>query len=684
MQVQSLTLKNIRSYLDEHIVFPAGKVLLAGDIGSGKSTILLAIEFALFGLIKGDVDGASLLRNGSREGSVQLTFTLDRPFTIFRSLKRTKDSVVQDEGWIEVDGSRAVGTATELRARVLDLLGYPRSFLTKSKSFLFRYTVFTPQEEMKKILFDDKDARLETLRRVFDVDKYRRVKENASVFSRTLREQKRLLEGVTQDLGAKRHLLVLKQEEVGAIDAKVKAATDALDAAKRGTADAKAALARVQAELAVSAQLRAELAGARQAFALHEQAVLRAQQDILRTNAAIAQVGPVEGARELNVIREEVIALTEKVAQGEKAIRESVQALAQAGAAKNVSAELVSKITGIDSCPTCLQAVSPSHKNSIARVEQEKIVQWERHAAQHASAKQQWESFVLETRQKLDAARVEEQRALLNAAKQKTIAGMQEQLERQAAAQQHAKEQSLLAQENVQRLEPLVAQAGMLERAQNDAALVVERAVQQERLADVLMSRLVQERKSAFGFVELLEGEVREKERARAELERVQKLYAWLTEHFVDVMDVIERHVLSRAYHQFNGLFKEWFSMLIEDDLLSARLDESFTPVISQNGYDVDVENLSGGEKTACALAYRLALNKVINDIVHDVNTKDVLILDEPTDGFSAEQLDKVRDVLDQLQLKQVILVSHEAKIESMVDAVLRVEKEGHVSRVFA
>ena len=61
---------------------------------------------------------------------------------------------------------------------------------------------------------------------------------------------------------------------------------------------------------------------------------------------------------------------------------------------------------------------------------------------------------------------------------------------------------------------------------------------------------------------------------------------------------------------------------------------------------------------------------------------KDLIILDEPTDGFSAEQLDKVRDVLDQIGVKQTIIVSHESKIESFVDSVVRVSKSEHVSEV--
>ena len=119
---------------------------------------------------------------------------------------------------------------------------------------------------------------------------------------------------------------------------------------------------------------------------------------------------------------------------------------------------------------------------------------------------------------------------------------------------------------------------------------------------------------------------------------------------------------------------------MIDDETISVRIDDGFTPVIEQNGYETAVGNLSGGEKTAVALAYRLALNKVINDIISGINTKDILILDEPTDGFSSEQLDKVREVLRQIGIKQVIIVSHEPKIESFVDNIIRIGKDGHES----
>ena len=76
MRLNKLTLKNIRSYKEEEIEFPAGSILLSGDIGSGKSSILLAIEYALFGLQPGQ-KGSHLLRHDSDSGEVILDLDIN-------------------------------------------------------------------------------------------------------------------------------------------------------------------------------------------------------------------------------------------------------------------------------------------------------------------------------------------------------------------------------------------------------------------------------------------------------------------------------------------------------------------------------------------------------------------------------------------------------------------------------
>src|SRR2546427_2041547 len=90
MILKKLQLRNVRSYEKQSVDFPMGKTLFEGDIGSGKSTILMAIEFALFGL--GSEKGASLLRVGQAEGEVSLTFEVagDR-YNKKRAMGRQRD-----------------------------------------------------------------------------------------------------------------------------------------------------------------------------------------------------------------------------------------------------------------------------------------------------------------------------------------------------------------------------------------------------------------------------------------------------------------------------------------------------------------------------------------------------------------------------------------------------------------
>ena len=155
MLLRKLRLKNIRSYIDQEIIFPDGTTLLSGDVGSGKSTTLLSIDFALFGIRRSELSGSALLRNGANDGYVILNFFINnKEVVIKRTLKKTSTGILQDAGYLTIDDVTQEFTPVELKQRILQLLNYPPDMLTK-KSLIYRYTVYTPQEEMKLILLGD-------------------------------------------------------------------------------------------------------------------------------------------------------------------------------------------------------------------------------------------------------------------------------------------------------------------------------------------------------------------------------------------------------------------------------------------------------------------------------------------------------------------------------------------------
>ncbi len=190
MLLRSLKLHNIRSYTEETIFFPEGSILLAGDIGAGKSTLLLAIEFALFGTAYPDLSGEALLRKGCTKGFAELEFQLDGKKNIIRrELKKSRNSIEQSSGYIVVDGIKQDLVPTELKAAILEKLGYPAEFVKKKKNYIYRYTIYTPQEDMKAILLEDSETRLNTLRKLFNIDKYKTVGVNCQLYTKYLRDE---------------------------------------------------------------------------------------------------------------------------------------------------------------------------------------------------------------------------------------------------------------------------------------------------------------------------------------------------------------------------------------------------------------------------------------------------------------------------------------------------------------
>ena len=141
MLLKKLVIKNLRSYEDQEIVFPKGSVLLSGDIGSGKTTILLAIEFALFGL-QPSQKAASLLRTDKDEAKVILELEVEnKNVTIERTLKRGKKSIVQDSSLLIIDNEKFEESVTEIKSRILKLLNYPSEF-SKKTNLLYKPKTF--------------------------------------------------------------------------------------------------------------------------------------------------------------------------------------------------------------------------------------------------------------------------------------------------------------------------------------------------------------------------------------------------------------------------------------------------------------------------------------------------------------------------------------------------------------
>src|SRR6476659_5501786 len=214
MILKNITLENIRSYKDKTVIdFPYGRTLFQGDIGSGKSTILSAVEFALFGL--GDIDANHLLRVGATTGSVFLEFESNKQhYKVFRSLSRRRDKIIQNEGYLYENGTKSSYSVSELKTKILDIIKINERTETKTTSVVYRYAVYTPQEMMKQILSSNSEKRLDILRRAFGIEEYSTAKRNSEKFLSGIRVLLRTKKDLVADLDDYRTTLKNKNELV--------------------------------------------------------------------------------------------------------------------------------------------------------------------------------------------------------------------------------------------------------------------------------------------------------------------------------------------------------------------------------------------------------------------------------------------------------------------------------------
>ncbi len=180
---ERIRLSGFLSYRDEQEIDFSGRSfwMLFGDNGSGKSTVLDAITYALYGHHRGGTQNASELINKECSSlSVELEFQIcDRSFQVRRSLKRTKSASV---------------SGTQLILRTLDGTIWEPIEETHRKSDFdqwiqkeigLNYETFTSsvmllQGKAEKLLDSKPSGRAEVLANIVDLARYQNLHERAN------------------------------------------------------------------------------------------------------------------------------------------------------------------------------------------------------------------------------------------------------------------------------------------------------------------------------------------------------------------------------------------------------------------------------------------------------------------------------------------------------------------------
>jgi DNA repair protein SbcC/Rad50 len=671
MMIKKLKLENIRSYKSQQIDFPPGKTLFEGDIGSGKSTLLMAIEFGLFGL--GSEKAGSLLKAGETEGSVGLVFESDgREYVVTRHLVRKKNSISQQDCILKTPEETRYYSATEIKEKILEILNFNEPPDPKAQSVIYRYAVYTPQEEMKAILTNNPEQRLQTLRKAFGIEDYKIAGENAKGLSTEIRIRSIKFATIAEEIQSLRSKVDLLKASISQKKAELENLAQDRKKMEELIQGQKTKLEQLRSK---QLALKEEAGRADPLFALitEKDGEIKVAQDQLSSNKSRINIVQPKIVQMGSLVNPSELAMSELKVAVEK-LEDELATLQELETKIRVKFSDYKSILEKGVCPTCDTLIERGRFSDLVAHKDQELKGSETKVAACKGALQKTKT-ILERKIEFDQAqeRLKDHMRSLSEYEE-NVRIWQRKLDEAKAAREKASGE----------LENVRASVQSLQEVNSDLKSLEARIQKSEEELKLL------ENTASSGEASIFEWEKQKKEHEesiekrlgdKARSDKLNEYQIWVQDYFLPTLDLVEKHVMVSINQEFDAHFQRWFGMLVEDPGKQAKVDEEFTPVVQQDGIDQDVAYLSGGEKTSIALAYRLALNAVVRRVSTGMKSN-LLILDEPTDGFSKEQLSKVREILDELQSPQIILVSHERELESFADQVIRVSKTNGVSSI--
>jgi DNA repair exonuclease SbcCD ATPase subunit len=179
-------------------------------------------------------------------------------------------------------------------------------------------------------------------------------------------------------------------------------------------------------------------------------------------------------------------------------------------------------------------------------------------------------------------------------------------------------------------------------------------------------------------------------ENAQHKIERKEKIVELLG--IVDRIRAAYRSVQPKLRSEFVKYLQRTVQQVLDSlvgdagPALNIEIDETYSPyVISEEGHQREVSNLSGGERTLLAFAYRTGLGQLIMQS-RTGHGLDMLLLDEPTESLGREDgsVERLAEAVSRLKsIEQIIAVTHNEAFAEKAEYVIRIEKEDGESQVF-
>jgi len=692
LEILGVFLHNIRSFEAGAVVFdPEGVNLLLGENGSGKTTVFMAIRFALFGLRRGQAGvfeefeaptKESLLRAGAPRGLVRVLFRAGGGlYLVERVLTESGDMGGALYGCSEAGGSISCSSpkrlsATDLTSEVARAIGLPPA---SDPGRVFALASYSPQFLAHMILAGGRD-RLAAIEAALGLYRFEAAKESAKRIAGS-GDLSRLRTGESTLLGAE---IKRVEDAVNRLRAEL-SRYGSREELERRLKQAEESIPRIEGEVK---KVEAELASideeskrlrerAAQLTALVERARVLGEQVARlreRVERAAGKVSELTGGRD----PAGVLAELSKELEGLEGKLRSLEAEAEAADALLLEArgrreraaarvEALSKRLGEAEelarkgvCPVCGREIDHKHAEDMVKGLR----------AELAAAEEELSRCVA------DAAEAERRKRSAHAELKRVqaeVEGLRKRLEelgRAASELESAQGELSRAEEELRKLGASSASEELGEVSKRLEELEARRRELVEALKR-LSASLEAARAAAKDAREKLsrvDEVLRELARQEQVFKRSAALYQLVGRDLRAVLDEASRIVRERSAETLRQELERFFGALFEGYEVSVGDDLVPRVVVKAGGRAREVRQPSGAEEVALALALRLAVNKAVRRFNPSLQRLP-LLLDEPTYGFSETRVKNLAETLKKILSSegiQVIIATHDEKLKGI------------------
>ncbi len=691
MKLESLQLENIRSHVKTVIPFIKGFNCLVGGLGQGKSTVLYAFDFVLFG----DPLGRSyeyLLREGAEEGKVTAVFVQDgRTYKLHRALRRRGKGIRQD-----IDQLRFYQDGRLIASSKNDAVAEELKALTGLDKNLFREVVWVRQEHLKELLDVPPQQRQNKLDQLFGLSDYEVAWSGLHLFEKSYEVEKDVLE---RDADVIR-VAKLEADYIGSVEEFSSVASQLKDVEKK-LGNAEIALNAATARLEGLEELR------------RETEALQRREIQIQTNIANIKERSSELAdqAETNKRRlDELKELLEEMETQEKSHRNELQEIGlgadktledlrayllaleeqlrdvggeQEATKREIKASLnrISNLIAENRCPTCFQDLSGDYKKSLLENLQEENAEREKKLAELQNNHDKLKS--LYSKVNLTFSNLQQLLPRIENVKNQ-VTEKHESLSKLSAEIDEAQEQEKMLQKQLSETREEISKFDVTE-------LESARELQKKAFTDHLnakneMENLERRKRDLALRVDELKERLDNVQKKIERKEKIGKLLG-IIDRIRGAYKSIRPKLRSEFVTYLQRAVQQVLDSLVGDvgPALVVRVDDTYSPFVSsEEGYEREVSNLSGGERTLLAFAYRIGLGQLImqSRTGHGLF---MLLLDEPTESLGREDgsVDRLAEAISRFKaIEQIVAVTHNEAFAEKAEHVIRIEKEAGATQI--